>query len=55
MVVVGVAMAKPLEVKGHAQVWQVQETDIVVPDGQTTRYGDSSAQFEVFLDDSDLL
>lgn len=47
MVVVGVAMAEPLEVKGHAQVRQVQETDVVVPEGQAARYGDLPAQGEV--------
>lgn len=35
VVVVGVAVAKPLEVKGHAQAGQVQETDVVIPEGQT--------------------
>ena len=31
VVVVRVAMAKPLEVEGHAQVGQVEEADVVVP------------------------
>jgi hypothetical protein len=32
--VMGVAMAKPLEVKGHAQIWQVQETDVIIPENK---------------------
>lgn len=31
VVVVGVAVAKPLKIKGHAEVGQMQETDVVVP------------------------
>ena len=31
VVVVRVAMTQPLEVKGHTQVGQVQEADIIIP------------------------
>lgn len=31
-------MTKPLEVKGHTQIWQVQETDVIIPENNKYIY-----------------